>query len=87
MVKQTNTLVARLEAYMEQQEKCNTICSINDVLQIVSETVYGILPPKETAKIQLYHAEPYTTVIITVPGDSGIAKQGPYKYKLRTSFE
>ena len=86
-MKQTNALVTHLNTYVEQQEAHGDVCNINDVLQIVSETVSGILPPKETAKIQLYHAEPYTTVVITVPGDSDIAKQGPYKYKLRTSFE
>ena len=84
MSEPTNILTCRLEQYIRQQEQINEICSINSVLQIISEAVEDVLPALETAKVELHHFGQYTTIIITVPGDSDIAKHGPYTYKLRT---
>ena len=85
MSKPTNILTQRLEQYIQQQEQINDICSLNRVLQILSESVTDLLPHNETAKVELRFFEEYTTVIITIPGDSDIAKQGPYTYRIRTA--
>lgn len=85
MSKPTNVLTQRLEEYIQQQERINDICSLNRVLQILSESVTDLLPNNETAKVELRFLEEYTTVIITIPGDSDIAKQGPYTYRIRTA--
>lgn len=81
----SNELTRRIEQYISQHESENCICSINDILKIISETVINILPIGRNASVELHHFDPYTTIIITVPGDSVIAKQGPYTYKVRTS--
>lgn len=80
-----NTLTVAIEKYIQQQDTAHTVCSIDDILKITSECVTGILPTGETASVELHHFEPYTTVIITVPGSSDIAKHGPYIYRVRTN--
>ena len=80
-----NVLKDRITAYIDNQEKHDMICSINGILQIVSECVKDVLPVTQNASVELHHFEPYTTVIITVPGESELAKQGPYTFKIRTS--
>lgn len=80
-----NVLKDRITAYIDNQEKHDMICSINEILQIVSECVKDVLPVTQNASVELHHFEPYTTVIITVPGESELAKQGPYTFKIRTS--
>ena len=84
MSESTNILTCRLEQYIRQQEQINEICNLNTILQIISEAVEDVLPARETAKVELHHFDQYTTIIITVPGDSDISKHGPYTYKLRT---
>ena len=81
----SNELTRRIEQYISQHESANHICSVDDILKIISETVINILPVGKNASVELHHFDPYTTIIITVPGDSVIAKQGPYTYKVRTS--
>lgn len=80
-----NVLKDRITTYIDNQEKHDMICSINEILQIVSECVKDVLPVTQNASVELHHFEPYTTVIITVPGESELAKQGPYTFKIRTS--
>ena len=80
-----NVLKDRITAYINNQEKQHVVCSINDILQITSECVQDVLPATQNASVELHHFEPYTTVIITVPGESELAKQGPYTFKIRTS--
>lgn len=80
-----NVLKDRITAYISNQEKQHIVCSINDILQITSECVKDVLPAAQNASVELHHFEPYTTVIITVPGESVLAKQGPYTFKIRTS--
>lgn len=80
-----NVLKDRITAYINNQEKQHIVCSINDILQITSECVKYVLPVSQNASVELHHFEPYTTVIITVPGESELAKQGPYTFKIRTS--
>lgn len=80
-----NVLKDRIIAYINNQEKQHMVCSINDILQITSECVKYVLPVSQNASVELHHFEPYTTVIITVPGESELAKQGPYTFKIRTS--
>ena len=84
MSEPTNILTCRLEQYIRQQEQTNEICSLNTVLQIISEAVEDVLPVQETAKVELHHFGQYTTVVITVPGNSDMAKHGPYTYRFRT---
>lgn len=81
----SNTLTVAIEKYIQQQDAAHTVCSIDDILKIISECVTGILPDDKTASVELHHFEPYTTMIITVPGSSDIAKYGPYIYRVRTS--
>ena len=81
----SNTLTVAIEKYIQQHDVAHTVCSIDDILKIISECVTGILPADKTASVELHHSEPYTTVIITVPGSSDIAKHGPYIYRVRTS--
>lgn len=81
----SNTLTAAIERYIQQRDTSHAPCSIDDILKITSDCVTGILPAGKTASVELHHFEPYTTVIITVPGSSDIAKHGPYIYKVRTS--
>mgnify|MGYP000092144750 FL=1 len=80
-----NPLKDRITDYINYQEKHHAICSINEILQIVSECVKDVLPVTQNASVELHHFEPYTTVIITVPGESELAKQGPYTFQIRTS--
>lgn len=81
----SNELTRKIEQYISQHEAASCICSIDDILKIISEIVVGILPAGRNASVELHHFDPYTTMIIAVPGDSVIAKQGPYTYKVRTS--
>lgn len=81
----SNPLKDRITAYINNQEKINEVCSIDTVLSIVSDCVKDIVPTGRNASVELHHFEPYTTMIITVPGDSVIAHQGPYTFKMRTS--
>ena len=81
----SNTLTVAIEKYIQQQDAAHAVCSIDDILKIISECVTGILPAGETASVELHHFEPYTTMIITVPGSSDIAKHGPYTYRVRTN--
>lgn len=81
----TNILEERLNTYIENQNKIGEPCSIDRFLQIVSECVADILQSGQKASVELHHFEPYTTVIITIPGDSALAQHGPYTFKIRTS--
>lgn len=81
----SNTLTLAIEKYIQQHDAAHIVCSIDDILKIISECVTEILPSGKTASVELHHFEPYTTVIITVPGSSDIAKHGPYSYRVRTS--
>ena len=81
----SNTLTVAIEQYIQQQDAAHAVCSIDDILKITSKCVTGILPAGKTASVELHHFEPYTTVVITVPGSSDVAKHGPYTYRVRTN--
>lgn len=84
-MEETNPLYNQIAAYISEQEKQNEICSIDKILQITSDCVKEFLPADQTASVELHHFEPWTTVIITIPGDTIMAKQSPYTFKIRTS--
>ena len=82
----SDVLPSRIQAYIDQQESHERICSINDILEIISDYAKEIaLPVDKTISVELHHFEPYTTVIVTVPASKTSKPQGPYTFKIRTS--